>query len=53
MVCVAIYAILLQTVTVSTNIHISVWNCAAISVLLVFTLMKSGSLAKGLLGAHG
>jgi hypothetical protein len=52
MVCVAIYAILLQTVTVSTNIHISVWNCAGISVLLVFTLMKSGSLAKGLLGAH-
>jgi hypothetical protein len=52
MVCVAIYAILLQTITTTGNIHQNVWNCAAISVLLIFILFKSGGLAKSLLGAH-
>ncbi|GHV47852.1 hypothetical protein FACS189499_06100 [Clostridia bacterium] len=51
LVCVAIYAILLQTITASANIHTAVWNTAAMSVLLIFTLFKTSSLAKGIFGA--
>lgn len=51
-VCVAIYAILLQTITASDNIHIAVWSCAAYSILLILTLFKSGGLSKSLMGTH-
>jgi len=53
MVCVAIYAILLQTITSASNIHAAIWGCAGYTVLLCFTLFKTGSLAKGIFGAHG
>jgi hypothetical protein len=51
MVCVAIYAILLQSITASTNIHTAIWGCAGYTVLLCFTLFKTGSLSKGIFGA--
>jgi hypothetical protein len=50
MVCVAIYAILLQTITASANIHTAVWNCAGMTLLLCLTLFKTGSLSKGIFG---
>ena len=50
MVCVAIYAVLLQTVTASGNIHSAIWGLAAYTILLVFTLMKTSTLAKGIFG---
>jgi len=52
MVCVAIYAALLQTVTAGTDIHAALWGLAGYSLLLCFTLFKTGSLSKGLFGAH-
>jgi hypothetical protein len=52
MVCVAIYAILLQGITAASSIHIAIWECAAYTVLLCFTLFKTGSLSKGIFGAH-
>ena len=52
MVCVAIYAVLLQGITSSGNIHAAVWQCAGISVLLCFTLFKTGSMSKSIFGAH-
>jgi hypothetical protein len=52
MVCVAIYAILLQTITASSNIHAAIWGCAGYTALLCFTLFKTGSLSKQLFGAH-
>ena len=52
MVCVAIYAILLQTITSSSNIHTAIWGCAGYTVLLCFTLFKTGSLSKNLFGSH-
>jgi len=52
MVCIAIYAILLQTITASTNIHSAIWGCAGYTVLLCFTLFKTGSLSKGIFGSH-
>jgi hypothetical protein len=51
MVCIAIYAVLLQTITANANIHTAVWNTAGISVLLIFTLFKTSSLSKGIFGA--
>jgi hypothetical protein len=52
MVCVAIYAILLQTITADANIHLAVWNCAGMSLLLCLTLFRSGNLSKTLFGGH-
>ena len=52
MVCVAIYAILLQQIPVAGSIHGAIWGCAGYTVLLCFTLFKTGSLSKGIWGAH-
>jgi hypothetical protein len=52
MVCVAIYAILLQTITTAGNIHAAIWGCAGYTVLLCFTLFKTGGLSKALFGSH-
>jgi hypothetical protein len=52
MVCVAIYAALLQGITQADNIHAAVWGCAGYTVLLCFTLFKTGSLSKAIFGAH-
>ena len=52
MVCVAIYAILLGGIVTSSNIHAAIWGCAGYTVLLCFTLFKTGSLAKGIFQAH-
>jgi hypothetical protein len=52
MVCIAIYAALLQGIVMSSNIHASIWGCAGYTILLCFTLFKTGSLAKGIFQAH-
>ena len=52
MVCVAIYAILLQGITSSGNIHTAIWGCAGYTVLLCFTLFKTGSMSKQIFGSH-
>lgn len=52
MVCVGIYAVLIQSVAFSTDIIGSLWSVAGYTVLLVFTLFKTGSIAKSILHAH-
>ncbi|MGL6200443.1 MAG: VirB6/TrbL-like conjugal transfer protein, CD1112 family [Lachnospiraceae bacterium] len=52
MVCVAIYAALLQGITASGDIHTAIWTCAGYTVLLCFTLFKTGSLSKSIFGSH-
>jgi hypothetical protein len=52
MICVAIYAVLLQGITSAANIHAAIWGCAGYTVLLCFTLFKTGSLSKSLFSAH-
>jgi len=52
MVCVAIYAVLLQATTSSDNIHGAIWGCVGYTVLLCFALFKTGSLSKSLFNAH-
>ena len=52
MVCVAIYAVLVNSMTISTDIHAALFSCAAYTVLLCFALMKTGSVSKAIFGAH-
>ena len=52
MVCVAIYTVLVQSIVLSENIHASVFQIAAYTVLLCFSLFKTGSLSKSIFNAH-
>ena len=52
MICVAIYAVLIQNVAISDDIMGSLWNVLGYTLLLGFTLFKTGSLAKSVLHAH-
>lgn len=52
MVCVAIYAVLVNSMTVSADIHAALFSIAAYTVILCFSLMKTGSLSKAIFGAH-
>ena len=52
MVIVAIYAVLVNNLTVAVNIHSALFSIAAYTVLLCFALMKTGSLSKALFGTH-
>lgn len=52
MVCVGIYAVLVQTISVGTDIHAAIWSCAGYTVLLCFALFKTSSLAKSIFSAH-
>lgn len=51
-ICVGIYAVLVQSVAFSDDIIGSIWGVMGYTVLLVFTLFKTGSIAKGVLSAH-
>ena len=51
-ICVAIYAALVRNITVTADISAAIWTCMGYTVLLCFSLFKTGSLAKGILGAH-
>ncbi len=52
MVCVGIYSVLVASITVATNLHTALWSIAAYTVILCFSLFKTGSLAKSILNAH-
>ncbi len=52
MVCVGIYAILVRNIAVETDIIAAVWTTMGYTVLLCFTLFKTGSLAKSIFNAH-
>ncbi|MDO5585445.1 MAG: CD0415/CD1112 family protein [Dialister sp.] len=52
MICVGIYAVLIQSVAFSDDIIASIWGVMGYTVLLVFTLFKTGSLSKSILNAH-
>lgn len=51
-VCVAIYAVLVQTISVSGDLTTAIWTCVGYTVLLCFSLFKTGSLAKSVFNAH-
>lgn len=51
-ICVGIYAVLIHNITVSADIVDSLWGIVGYTILLCFTLFKTGSLAKSVMGAH-
>lgn len=51
-VCVAIYAALVENITVTDDISYAIWTCMGYTVLLCFSLFKTGSLAKSIFNAH-
>ena len=52
MICVGIYAVLIQSVAFTDDIIASIWGVMGYTVLLCFTLFKTGSLAKSVFSAH-
>ena len=52
MVCVGIYAVLINGMIVADNIHSALFSVAAYTVILCFSLFKTGSLAKSIFHAH-
>ena len=52
MVCVAIYAVLVSSITVATNLHTALWSVAGYTVILCFSLFKTGGLAKSIFNSH-
>lgn len=52
MICVGIYAVQIQNLSFSDNIISSIWGVMGYTVLLAFTLFKTGSLAKSVFAAH-
>ena len=53
LVCVAIYAVLIQSIAVSGDPIGAIWESIGYTVLLCFTMFKTGSVAKSIFGAHG
>lgn len=52
MICVGIYAVLIQGIAFSDDIIMSIWGVLGYTVLLCFTLFKTGGLAKSVFAAH-
>lgn len=52
MICVGIYAVLIQSISFTSDIVASLWGVVGYTVLLVFTLFKTGGLARSVLNAH-
>ena len=52
LICVAIYAVLIQGISTSGDPIGAIWGCVGYTVLLCFMLFKTGSIAKSIFGAH-
>ena len=48
----AIYAVLVQTISISGDLSAAMWSCMGYTVLLCFSLFKTSSLAKSVFNAH-
>ena len=51
-VCVAIYAVLVRTIAIDTDVIAAIWTCIGYSVLLCFALFKTSSLSRAIFNAH-
>ena len=52
LVCVAIYAVLIQGIATGGDPIGAIWGCVGYTVLLCFCLFKTSSLAKSVFNAH-
>ena len=51
-ICVVIYAILVRSIAVESDVSTAIWTCMGYTVLLCFTLFKTSSLARSIFHAH-
>lgn len=51
-VCVGIYAVLVQNIALDGDVSYAIWTCIGYTVLLCFTLFKTSSMAKSVFNAH-
>ena len=52
LLCVGIYAVLVQSIATSGDPIGAIWGCVGYTVLLAFMLFKTGSIAKSIFSAH-
>ncbi|MCR4751168.1 MAG: hypothetical protein K5852_02605 [Eubacterium sp.] len=52
MVIVGIYCVLINSMTITTDIHSALFQVAAYTVILCFALFKTGSISKSIFNAH-
>lgn len=52
MVCVGIYAVMVQGISNTGNLSTAIWSTMGYTVLLCYTLFKTGSVSKSVFGAH-
>lgn len=52
LICVGIYAVMVQGIAFTDDVIGSIWGVMGYTVLLCFTLFKTGTLAKGVLNCH-
>ena len=51
-VCVAIYAVLVRSISVGTDVIAALWTCIGYTVLLCFSLFKTASVSRSIFNAH-
>ena len=52
LLCVGIYAVLVQSIATTGDPIGAIWSCVGYTVLLAFMLFKTGSIAKSIFSAH-
>lgn len=52
MICLGIYAVLVKTIHITTDIHTSIFGVLGYTVLLGIMMLKSGTIAKSIMNAH-
>ena len=52
LLCVGIYAVLVQSIATAGDPIGAIWSCVGYTVLLAFMLFKTGSIAKSIFSAH-
>ena len=51
-ICVAIYAVLIRSISVDADVIAALWTCIGYTVLLCFSLFKTSSVSKSIFNAH-
>ena len=51
LVCVAVYTVLIQGIASAQNLHLAIWSCAGYTVLLCYSLFKTGNISKSIFNA--
>ena len=52
MICVGIYAMLINSMTVSSDLHMALFSIMAYTIVLCFSLFHTGTISKSIFGAH-